>query len=183
MLARQVATPSGRDPQGRHHGRKSQEIMRDLRELNINEGGRLVGRATPSIAELREFESAFGVKLPDEYVSLLQYSNGGHPELNSFRAQGAEGDPLWGVNRFYHLTGDKSDLEGLWRASKEWQPVTSKKHVPVANDGGGNQILLSYESTPPSVKLCLHNQGFRLLHVADSFGQFIDLLAEDPDMI
>lgn len=165
------------------HENRGQSFMRDLKELNLNEGGKPVPWPRPTAEQVREFEERFGVRLPDEYLSLLRYSNGGHPEKDSFRPAGATEDVLWGVNRFYHLTDDHTDLEGLWRATEEWQSVIGKKLVPVANDAGGNQLVLAFDRHPPSVKICIHDENFRLLHVADTFGEFIDLLVRDPDMI
>ena len=55
--------------------------------------------------------------------------------------------------------------------------------VPIANDGCGNQIMLSFHQNPPTVELCIHDDGMRIIHVADSFSQFIDSLCVDPDMI
>lgn len=157
--------------------------MRDLHELNVNEGGQAVTRKPPTDAQIANFQSQFGVTFPDEYLVFLRHSNGGHPEQNSFRPKGLAEDVVWGVNRFYHLDQDQDDLEGLWAATKEWRRVIPGKVVPIGNDGGGNQLLLSFDQEPPGVKLCLHDEGMRLIHVADSFAEFIDMLAEDPDMI
>lgn len=157
--------------------------MRDLQDLNINEGGMPVDRPPPSDREIADLESHFGVKLPDEYVTLLRHANGGHPELDAFQPQGAVEEDLWGVNRFYHLGNDKDDINGLWRATTEWQAAVGKNIVPVANDPGGNQVMLRFDSSPPSVVVCVHDEDFRMIPTADSFGEFIDLLCEDPDMI
>ncbi|MFO0966220.1 MAG: SMI1/KNR4 family protein [Gemmataceae bacterium] len=157
--------------------------MRNLDELNVNEGGRPVTRNQPTAAELSDFQSHFGISLPDDYVFFLRHSNGGHPERNAFRPKGLIEDVLWGVSRFYFLNDDRDDLEGLWGASKAWRGALHRNIVPIADDDGGNQILLLFDRKPPSVELCIHDEGMRLVHVADSFGEFIDMLTEDPDMI
>jgi hypothetical protein len=157
--------------------------MRDLNELNMNEGGQPVTRQPPTDAQVADFDSHFGVILPKEYVAFLRHSNGGHPEQNSFRPKGLVEDVRWGVNRFYHLSQDQNDLEGLWGAATEWRQVIAGNTIPIGNDGGGNQLLLSFDHAPPSVEICIHDENMRLIHVADSFGEFIDMLTEDPDMI
>ncbi|WP_406700732.1 SMI1/KNR4 family protein [Singulisphaera sp. Ch08] len=156
--------------------------MRDLNELNINEGGRPVFRRVPTDEEIGAFESHFNLRLPPDYVSFLKQTNGGHPEIDSFRPSGAEEDTLWSVNRFYHLSPEKDDLEGLWRAKGEWQGVLGDRVVPIANDSGGNQILLDYSSGSPTVGLCIHDDDFRMLHLSDTFSSFLDMLVRDPEI-
>ena len=63
--------------------------MRNLAELNINEGGKAVERPAPSREDIVEFEQAFGVSLLPGLSFLLQASNGGHPEFD------AVGGPEW----------------------------------------------------------------------------------------
>jgi len=157
--------------------------MRNLDELNVNECGHPVTRKPPTAAQIAEFQSNFGVTLPDEYLVFLRHSNGGHPERDSFRPKGLAEDVSWGVGRFYFLSDDHNDLEGLWAASNEWRWALHSNIVPIGDDDGGNQILLSFDKQPPSVELCVHDEGMRIIHVADSFGEFIDMLSEDPDMI
>ncbi len=65
--------------------------MRNLSELNINERGKPVGRVAPSDRMIDAFESHFGLKLPTDYIILLRYANGGHPELDSFEPVGRPG--------------------------------------------------------------------------------------------
>jgi hypothetical protein len=158
-------------------------IMRDLRELNINDGGEPVTREQPRESQIQAFESRFHVKLPRDYLTLLRFSNGGHPEKNVFIPKGSANDAFWDVSRFYFLNDDKKSFEGLWRATIEWQKAISESIVPIAQDGGGNQILLSFDSDPPNVKLCIHDEELRIVDVANTFGDFIDMLTEDPDMI
>ena len=87
--------------------------MRDLGELNINEGGYPVDRVAPSYGALSKFEQALSVDLPADYKALLRFSNGGHPQLDSFDTE----DGQWSINRFYHLTSDVEDVGGLWWAA------------------------------------------------------------------
>ncbi len=157
--------------------------MRDLIELNINEGGKPVRRRSPDDEELDAFQAHYGVSLPRDYTDFLKHTNGGHPQLNSFRPTGEIEDALWTVDRFYHLTPDKSDPGCLWRATEAWQSAVGKKIVPIAHDGGGNQIVLDYSSGEPTIQVCIHDEDFRMLYISDSFSGFLELLVEDPDMI
>ena len=49
--------------------------------------------------------------------------------------------------------------------------------------GGGNQIIVDLADSPPSVKVAVHDEGFREIPVAESLDRFLDLLSTDPDMI
>src|SRR5262245_52633494 len=135
--------------------------MRDLRELNMNDGGLPVDRKPPSDNEIREFEMYFGVELPGDYVKFLRHSNGGHPELDAYVPLESTDSELEGVSHFYYLDDDQQGLEGLWGETKVWRDVLSPDIVPIADDGLGNQILLSFDQDPPSVKLCIHDEGMR----------------------
>jgi hypothetical protein len=157
--------------------------MRDLAEINMNEGGDPVTRKPPTAAQVSRFQTHFGVVLPNEYLEFLRHANGGSPEIDSFRPKGLVEDDLWGVNRFYFLNNDREDLEGVWKATEEWRAVLHTNIVAIGDDAGGNQIILLFDKMPPSVELCIHDEGMRMIHVADSFGEFIDMLTEDPDMI
>lgn len=153
--------------------------MRDLRELNINEGGRQVRRPVPTDALFARFESQTGCVMPVGLRQLLEHSNGGHPELDS--PEGALGQ--FSINRFFHLTTDDYGSESLWYAVKHWQPILGRESLPFANDGGGNQFFLDLASKPPSVKLCLHDELMKIVEIAPTFEDFINSLSIDPDMI
>lgn len=153
--------------------------MRDLSELNINEGGRQVSRPAPTEVLIADFESKTGMHLPAELRGLLQFANGGHPELDA--VGGSDGQ--FAVDTFYHLTPDDFGPESLWYAVEHWTPTLGKKALPFATDAGGNQFFLDLSETPAPVKLCLHNEAMLIADIAPSFEAFIDLLEIDPDMI
>lgn len=163
--------------------RSTEELMRDLAELNINEGGRPVNRPAPTDDVISSFETRYGVVLPKEYLRLLRYSNGGHPELDSIEPVGRPGAARWAVNRFYHLDGDTASTAGLWSAMERWRPELGKNAIPIAEDGGGNQFFLDLTTSPPAMKVCVHDEGFAIVDIAPSLEAFIDALATDPDMI
>jgi hypothetical protein len=50
--------------------------------------------------------------------------------------------------------------------------------LPIAEDGGGNQILLDFTRSPAAVTIVFDDAGGREVTVADSFEEFIDSLAE-----
>jgi len=115
--------------------------MRDLGELNMNEGGRPVRRSPPTDFQISEFEVHFAVKLPGDYLTFLRQSNGGNPELGAYQPKGLVQPVLCGVDRFYFLSDDHQDLEGVWQATREWRTALGKNIVAIGSDGGGNQIL------------------------------------------
>src|SRR5262249_47885029 len=144
----------------------------------MNEGGRPVRREPPSERTIKSFEEQFELALPEDYLAFLRHSNGGHPERNAFIPIGSATGIMRNVDRFYCLNDNQSDLEGLWAATRAWRTVIPGKILAIGSDGGGNQLLLSFEHDPPSVEFCLHEDNMRLIHVADSFGEFIDMLCE-----
>jgi hypothetical protein len=156
--------------------------MRNLKELRINEGGNPVSHPEPTDADVRSIERAVGAPLPSEYVALLKHANGGHPEIGSFWVEDRGRRERWSVNVFYGLGADKGTAGSVWKAVGEWRSVLGDRALPIANDGGGNQIFLSFDQNPPSVKLCVHDERFKILRVANSFDAFLGMLEEDPDL-
>jgi hypothetical protein len=157
--------------------------MRDFAELNLNDGGKKVDRAPPSREVIAAFEREFGVFLPPEYIHLLTYSNGGHPELDSIAPMGRRDISVRAINRFFYLNEDQESLAGLWAASRAWRPILGEKQIPIAADGGGNPFVLDMSTVPPKVSAYLLDDGLVRVDIAPSFGEFIDGLVLDPDMI
>jgi cell wall assembly regulator SMI1 len=155
--------------------------MRDLSELNLNEGGEPVKRPPPSRDVIAAFEREFGVTLPADYLDLLRFSNGGCPELDvPTLPDGSLSD--CSVDRFYHLDEDREDGSSLWRTTRDWRAVLGDKKIPFADDGTGNEFVLDLNQEPASVSICLHEEGFELEPLAPSFAAFIDSLDIDPDL-
>lgn len=157
--------------------------MRNLSELNVNEGGMPTRRAAPTDAVIEAFQAHFGVRLPEDYLKLLRHSNGGHPELDSIQPVGRLGAARWAVNRFYHLDDDRASASSLWVATERWRHILGAFTLPFAVDGGGNQFFLDLRTSPPAVKLCVHDENFSVIEIAPSFEAFVDALSVDPDMI
>ena len=156
--------------------------MRNLAELNINEGGKPVMRRMPTEAEFASFEARYQVKFPEDLKQLLRYSNGGHPELSSVKAADPEHDLGLGVNHFRHLSPDNEGTRSLAYGLEEWRPILGKKALPFASNGGGDEFFLDLSDTPSSVKICLHDERMAIAFVAPSFEAFIDGLYLDPDL-
>ncbi len=158
--------------------------MRELSELRVNERGRPVNRKAPSTSVIEAFQLRFDVQLPDNYLAFLRYANGGHPELDLFvpiNTPAGEGE--WAVNRFHHLDDDTRSTNSLWWATETWRPILGEDALPFAGDGVGNEFFLDLTTTPPAVKLCIHDDEFRIVNLASSFEAFIDGLTLDPDAI
>lgn len=157
--------------------------MRNLAELNINEGGKPVGRLAPSMEAINKFQAYFGLILPEEYIRLLRFSNGGHPELDSIEPVNRPGAARWSVNRFYHLNEDRTSAASLWAATEKWRTWLGNDALPFAEDGGGNQFFIDFKVSPPAIKVCIHDESFSIIDITPSLEAFIDALSIDPDMV
>jgi hypothetical protein len=154
--------------------------MRDLGELNLNVGGKPCNRAVPSPDAFSEFERATNVTLPREYKELLSYSNGAHPELDTFDlSDGSEA----GVARFFFLSeSERENPENLWRAMRDYGRTIGRGAVPIATDGCGNIIYLNYASDQVEVWFWSHDP-VKAIRIASSFEKFIDSLRINPDYV
>ncbi len=159
------------------------EDMRNLEELNINIGGERVEGLRPDSDVPAEFESAYKIRLPRVYLELLKYANGGHPELDTIFLPEVHKDSGWAVDHFYSLDEDRVAKEGLWLAMEIWRPILGAEALPFARDGGGNQFYIDLSQETLRVCVCVHDDGFRKIEIAKSFGEFIDRLEADPDNI
>lgn len=157
--------------------------MRDLRELNLNDYGDPVTRDAPDVRVLSEIESKLGHRLPQEYIEFLQFSNGGQPELNCLTLHDGTGTSMWTIDEFYHVSGGTDDDCDMASVFDDYRQFLEKDCLPIACDEGGNQYVLDFSTSPPSIKISIHDESFRLIPVASSFEQFIDLLDEGTDMI
>jgi hypothetical protein len=153
--------------------------MRNLNELRMNEIGPRVDRNPPSDAIIDEFQSHFGIALPHDYVQFLKHTNGGYSRPNLFLPKNDTRGEIWALDHFYHLEADREDLDGLWTTTRDWSDALQRRVVPIGCDGTGNQVVLLYNQLPPSVAICIHDEEMALLPVADSFGEFIDMLTNN----
>lgn len=158
--------------------------MRDLSELNLNDGGEPVTRRPPSDRIISKFEMTYGISLPKDYITLLKFSNGGHPELETFAPPGSPPLSEWGVSHFFFLNEDRDGVEGLWWNTEIWQGWLGREYIPFASEGGGNPFLFHYDgAAEPKVVGCLFDDRNRIIPLAPDFATFIDGLYLDPDLI
>jgi hypothetical protein len=154
--------------------------MRDLKELRIDSYGKPNSRPAPTAEEIKEIETALGFPLPSEYIQFLMSSNGGTPRLNVFSTDQTM-TSQWAIALFYFLSNDRESLDSIWRALMIHKSVIGPKRLPIAEDGFGNQIILDFNNSQPTVMVSVHDEGFRTITVAGSFKEFIDSLTELSD--
>jgi cell wall assembly regulator SMI1 len=160
--------------------------MRDLNELNLNEGGEPVTRPAPSVAEITLLEQELEAKLPQDYLDFLQFSNGGHPEVDTFYVTTGRVVQDWGISRFFNLTPEQPSSEELTHNLRWFWAEVANGLLPIANDGGGNLICLDLrDGSYGSILLWVHDVGEKglFIPVADSFGELMDSLEVNPDYI
>lgn len=89
----------------------------------------------PKIAlrDIKKFEGTHNITLPQQYVDFLLQYNGGYPKESTFKISNGEGESL--VNKFYHLND-------LGRGFEILEGEIPAEFLPIANDPGGNEILL-----------------------------------------
>jgi hypothetical protein len=158
--------------------------MRNLSELNINEGGKPIRRPPPASDIVSAFQDHFEVVIPDDYLRLLQHANGGHPEVNTVDPIGRPGASSWAVNWFYHLDANRHTAASLWHATDQWRRIYGHRILPFASDGFDNQFFLDFRVSPPSVRVLICDEGsLEAVDIAPSFAAFVDALYIDPDML
>ncbi|NLF63479.1 MAG: hypothetical protein GX579_02640 [Chloroflexi bacterium] len=113
--------------------------MRNLAEIKLNEGGKPVVRPAPTASETKLMEQELGVELPRDYVNFLIFSNGGHPEADTFYVtiEGAVQD--WAINRFFHLEPGQPTTEELTYNLREFRAEVADGLLPIADNGGGDR--------------------------------------------
>lgn len=154
--------------------------MRNLDEIGIRQRPSVGSRAAPTDLEIADFERAFSLLLPADYVSFLLYCNGGHPRLE-FCPSGAS-DSNWGVcaGTLYFLnSSEKDQTENLRYESELHKALLGDGLVPIPDDGCGNLIVLDCGESPPSVKTLIDDTASNgLTQVAPTSADLVDMLTE-----
>jgi hypothetical protein len=158
--------------------------MRDLTELNLNQGGQRVRRARPTPTQLCLIETIVGAKLPEAYAKLLEVSNGGHPELDTFHFGPSECPQEWSINLFFHVSSETGPDSVLWNYNHRW-PGAPREVLPIGNDGLGNLICLDLtEGGRGAVIIWVHDMpGGQVVRAAESLEQLLANLGVNPDFI
>ena len=157
--------------------------MRDLSELNINQGGEPVRRSPPADHVISDFEREFGLRIPKVLLELLNHSNGGHPELDCYNPNDVDDEHTFAINSFFFLSEDREAYGGLWRETTTWRPYVGASALPIAGDGGGNILFLDLTAEPPPVKVCWHDENFAISELAPSLEELVDGLHIPEDYI
>jgi cell wall assembly regulator SMI1 len=143
-------------------------------------------------SDITRLEAELGVKLPDDYRTFLLAHNGGWPEADSFHSYGGEKrdeESIESVDRF--LAYYDGEYNNLLKSVNTYKGRIPPHFLPVANDPGGNLILLGV-SGPDRDKVFFWDHELEadedetpdysnLLFVADSFQEFLDSLREVED--
>jgi ankyrin repeat protein len=148
-------------------------------------------------ARLTEVEKMFNIRLPDAYRAFMLENNGGHPEPNLVcRKRGKE--PVWLCRYFYVIDSgrDFDDWISNFKAMKDVElSRLPPRLVPIAEDPGGDRFCISVLGKDAGkIYFWNHEEEFRLDSpdsgipddsgislVADSFEQFLNQFAKDPD--
>jgi hypothetical protein len=138
-------------------------------------------------ANVRAFEKHFGVRLPDDYVAFLHSCNGGWLDARYFTdPRGAISE----INDLYGLGTPQDDAAArekdasswhfgnLWGEMRVYGPALGEGRLPVARDGGDNQLYLNLNTDPPSVwRYVVATQTHYA--IAPSIEAFLDMLRKN----
>ncbi|QNK48657.1 SMI1/KNR4 family protein [Brevibacterium sp. PAMC23299] len=130
-----------------------------------------------SLQDIKQFEQEYDVTLPKQYVDFLLEYNGGYPQESNFRISDDEGESL--VNKFYGIGDMKSNLAKVFEILEGEIP---EDFVSIANDPGGNEILLGVSGEyPGKVYFWIHDiepedEMGNMFILADSFAEFLNNL-------
>jgi hypothetical protein len=141
--------------------------MRDLSELGMFDNCR---DPRPSVTPelIAKFEEDFGVRLPDDYITFLRFSNGGCPDLDYSQD--------YSIDSFYEMTGDGVDRDKMWSSKRQLNWLLPGKDIPIARDGMGGIFFIDCARDPAPVLFISLDNTNDVVSIADSFGEFIDQL-------
>ena len=132
---------------------------------------------------VREFEANFAIKLPEEYLLLLKHSHGGGRSSTPYSLSMGE-TSVFGRLIGSNFSMDRRIIPKIYgRRPRTGDLLLGDKAVPFAENGGGDQFFLDLGASPPCVRLCIHDDRFKIIDIASSFEAFIDGLGLDSDRI
>ena len=150
-------------------------------------------KGAPAPDRIREIEMLLEVSLPVDFLEFLNAANGGYFEY----CVDAEGD-TFNFGNVYHAGKDASgnygfgSLVGEIERARRAFPDIPMQVVPFARDGGGSYVFLDLTETGGGRVVAFvqglpewtgKSQEDRFIEIAPSFGEFIDMHYECPDMI
>lgn len=114
---------------------------------------------------IAEAEREYGIKLPEDVISVVKYNNNGRPSISCFDSPTSKEHELKKL-----LSFKKEDKENIYKVKKILTSVDPKM-FPIANDPAGNLICLKNGV----VVYWMHeNDAIEIL--ANSFTEFISSL-------
>ena len=127
----------------------------DIARLNVSYIGKPVSGFQGDMRRFQELESQVGKPLPAAYVEYLLTHDGGGPKVSRFFPQGRTHHMLaFEICRFHSLSDGPQCIFGTL---KDWKWTLGKGMLPIANDGGNNQIYLNLNEEVPSVWFWAHD--------------------------
>ncbi|MGI4789926.1 MAG: SMI1/KNR4 family protein [Janthinobacterium lividum] len=164
--------------------------MRNLAEISLKyypaDAASPAHEEPPSAAVIEEFEKHFQVKLPTDYVSFLQTTNGGNPTIDTFDYITSVGEFVHDadqVGEFFSLTMERKSQyeEGVWEYTEWLQEVFIENGWPssivcIGRNGADNMIYLDTTKPTPPVHILYRECENATPQIALSFGEFIDNL-------
>lgn len=140
--------------------------------------------SNPSDDLISQVEQRLGYRLPASYISLIRVQNGGFPKKTCFMASGATGleQVAIDVRGFFSIGDDKPNSllgecgQDFW--STEWgYPTNIGLAIADTPSGGHELIFLDYRACGPQGEPAVvhvdQEFGYRILHLADTFEDFI----------
>ncbi len=97
--------------------------------------------------QLAMLESHLGFTLPQDYRAFLLDKNGGKVEEGGVVRDIADGTKVTRIARFLSLSS--TEFESIERCWKDLESRVPEQHLPIAEDAGGNVLLLN----------CMHEDG------------------------
>ncbi len=165
------------------NGEASKDRMRFISELNILDCGYDFPKVPPTHADIEEFQTLICATLPESYLHLLNFANGGNPGKRLIVPDDCDKEPYLIVDIFFALSSDKTYSYSLWeyyRIVKEEMPNCT---FPFGCDGGGDLFFLSLAGGDTSVWYGNSDNQFRpTVCVAKSFEKFLERLRPFTDL-
>ena len=146
----------------------------------------------PSV--IKEFEQEIGFHFPQRYINFMSKFDGKRLAEQCFKFKNFYNED--DVRDAYFHPFDKSHYERIYKMQISHYPDASPYFVQFATCANGDHICFDYRKDPtssePAVVVVFHDdvyidengeQKMVVNHIANSFGEFVDLLYEDRDPV